>query len=63
MVGGTDAGTMHLVHEGVRSAVIAVPARYIHSPLAIASKKDIKAAVKLIECSIRRIMGKEKLWV
>jgi len=63
MVGGTDAGTMHLVHEGVRSAVIAVPARYIHSPLAIASKKDIKAAIKLIECSIRRIMGKEKLWV
>ena len=63
MVGGTDAGTMHLVHEGVRSAVIAVPARYIHSPLAIASKRDIRAAITLIECSIRRIMGKEKLWV
>jgi len=63
MVGGTDAGTMHLVHEGVRSAVIAVPARYIHSPLAIASKRDISAAVTLIERSIKRMMGKEKLWV
>lgn len=62
MIGGTDAGTMHLVGEGVRSAVIATPARYIHSPLAIASKKDIAAVVRLIECGIRRIMKKGELW-
>ncbi len=62
MVGGTDAGTMHLVGEGVRSAVIATPARYIHSPLAIASKKDIAAAIRLIECGIRKIMKKGELW-
>jgi putative aminopeptidase FrvX len=59
MVGGTDAGTMHLVHAGVRTGVVAVPARYIHSPLAIASKKDIAAAVKLIDRSIRKLMRKE----
>jgi len=59
MVGGTDAGTMHLVHEGVRTGVVAVPARYIHSPLAVASKKDIAAAVKLIDRSIRELMRKE----
>ena len=59
MVGGTDAGTMHLVREGVRCGVVAVPARYIHSPMAIASKKDIAAAVKLIDRSIRRIMRKD----
>ncbi|MGD8978709.1 MAG: M42 family metallopeptidase [candidate division WOR-3 bacterium] len=59
MVGGTDAGTMHLVREGVRCGVVAVPARYIHSPMAIASKKDIAAAVKLIDRSIRRMMRKD----
>ena len=63
MVGGTDAGTMHLSREGVRTAVIAVPARYIHSPLSFASKKDIAAAGKLIDFSIQKIMGKEKTWV
>jgi putative aminopeptidase FrvX len=50
---------MHLVHAGVRTGVVAVPARYIHSPLAIASKKDIAAAVKLIDRSIRKLMRKE----
>ena len=59
MVGGTDAGTMHLVREGVRCGVVAVPARYIHSPMAIASKKDIAAAVKLIDRSIRRMIRKD----
>jgi endoglucanase len=59
MVGGTDAGTMHLVREGVRCGVVAVPARYIHSPLAIASKRDITAAIKLIDHSIRNIMRKD----
>jgi putative aminopeptidase FrvX len=62
MVGGTDAGPMHLIGKGVRSAVVATPARYIHSPRAIASKKDIAATVRLIECSVRKIMRKEKLW-
>ena len=59
MVGGTDAGTMHLVREGVRCGVVAVPARYIHSPLAVASKRDIAAAVKLVDRSIRKIMRKD----
>jgi len=63
MVGGTDAGTMHLAREGVRSAVVAVAARYIHSPLAVASKKDISAAIRLIDCSIRKIVRKGKTWI
>ena len=62
MIGGTDAGTMHLTGAGVRAAVLAIPARYIHSPLAIASKKDISAALKLLDCSIRKMMRKGKAW-
>lgn len=63
MIGGTDAGSMHLAGVGVRSAVISVPARYIHSPLSIASRTDISAAKDLLICSIKNIMGKDKEWV
>lgn len=62
MTGGTDAGAMHLIRAGVRTAVVSIAARYIHSPLAIASKKDISSAVKLIDYSIQKITRKEKLW-
>ena len=63
MIGGTDAGTMHLVEAGVRAGVVSIAARYIHSPLAFASKKDISATIKLVSCSIENIMRKEKQWV
>jgi len=63
MIGGTDAGAMHMTGAGVRTAVVSTPARYIHSPLAFASKRDIKALVKLIDRSIQNIMRKERLWV
>jgi endoglucanase len=62
MIGGTDAGAMHLIRTGVRAAVVSIAARYIHSPLAVASKKDIRSAIKLIDHSIQKIMRKEKLW-
>lgn len=62
MVGGTDAGTMHLVEAGVRAGVVSIPARYIHSPLAYASKKDISATTDLVRCSVESILRKEKEW-
>lgn len=63
MIGGTDAGSMHLAGIGARSAVISVAARYIHSPLSFASKADISAVGKLLSCTIDNIMRKEKEWV
>ncbi|UCF71335.1 MAG: M20/M25/M40 family metallo-hydrolase [candidate division WOR-3 bacterium] len=62
MVGGTDAGTMHLAEAGVRAGVVSIPARYIHSPLAFASKKDISATTDLVRCGIESICRKEKEW-
>jgi endoglucanase len=62
MIGGTDAGAMHLIRAGVRAAVVSVAARYIHSPLAVASKKDIRSAIKLIDHSIQKIRRKDKRW-
>lgn len=63
MIGGTDAGSIHLTKEGIPSGVISVPARYIHSPLSIASRKDIELTVKLVLSSVERILkGVETKW-
>lgn len=53
--GGNDAGRIHLSGEGVRTASISVPTRYIHSPCGIASKKDAIAAKDLAQLFLNRI--------
>jgi endoglucanase len=55
VTGGTDAGRIAQTRAGVPSVVIAVPCRYIHSPVSIASKKDVENAVKLVKLFVRRI--------
>jgi putative aminopeptidase FrvX len=62
MIGGTDAGPMHLAREGARSAVMSIPARYIHSPLSIAARTDIESGITLLACSIQKILGNGNLW-
>ncbi len=51
--GTTDATAIHLTREGVPSGVISVPVRYIHSPVEVASMKDIKDAIALTLSSLR----------
>lgn len=54
-VGGTDAGAIHLAREGVPSATVAVPSRYIHSPVALLSLDDFNNTVRLMRESLSRI--------
>lgn len=56
-VGGTDAGAIHLQREGVPSAVLAVPCRYIHSPVSIMSLNDFENAVRLMRGALHRLQG------
>jgi len=56
MMGGTDAGVMHITREGIPSAVISTPARYIHSPISIASMKDIKNSIRLLSLTMEKIL-------
>lgn len=44
--GGTDAGRIHLAHNGVPTIVIGVPARYIHSHYGYCAYEDFENAVK-----------------
>lgn len=56
MIGGTDAGAIHLTRAGIPSAVLSIPARYIHSPLSIASMKDINSTIKLLTFTVKEIL-------
>ncbi len=48
IAGGNDAATFHSTGNGAKIATISVPCRYIHSSVSVASKEDIKNAVKLL---------------
>lgn len=45
--GGTDASRIHLVHKGVPTVVIAVPARYIHTHVSLIHWQDYCQSVDL----------------
>jgi len=62
MIGGTDAGPIHLTKAGVRTAVLQTAARYIHSPLSIVAHDDIDAGIRLLSHSLDRIFKRESLW-
>lgn len=47
-MGGTDAGSIHLAREGIPSATIATPCRYIHSPAALLNPEDLENKAKLV---------------
>lgn len=46
--GGTDAGRVHIANEGVPSAVIGIPSRYIHTSASIIHVDDYAAAKELL---------------
>jgi endoglucanase len=54
-IGGTDAGRIHLTKEGARTVVLAIPARYIHSPVCLMNKRDIANGLKLIQAALKKI--------
>ncbi len=51
---GTDAYMVQVSNEGVRTAVVSIPCRYMHTPYEMVSKDDIESAIKLIELFIEQ---------
>jgi len=54
-MGSTDAGAIHVTREGVPSAVVAVPARYIHSPVSLLSLNDLDNEVRLMHQTLLKV--------
>lgn len=52
-MGSTDGGPIHMVREGMPTAVVSVPCRYIHSPTAMLSKQDYKNTVELMDAVLK----------
>ena len=54
-IGGTDGGAIHLTRAGIPSAVVSIPARYIHAPAAILDLADFWRVVHLMQATLRRL--------
>jgi tetrahedral aminopeptidase len=54
-IGGTDAGGVHQARAGVPAITVAVPCRYIHSPVSMLRVDDLRYTAALVGAAIRRL--------
>ena len=52
---GTDAEAMQLVMDGIPSAVISIPIRYMHTPVEMVAISDIQRTARLLAAFIRQL--------
>jgi putative aminopeptidase FrvX len=52
---GTDADAVHISRAGVRTAVVSVPLRYMHSPVEMVQLDDVAACARLIAAFAARL--------
>ncbi len=53
--GGTDAAALMKTKDGIPSATVSIPTRYIHTPSEVVSKKDFENTVKLLSAYVQRV--------
>ncbi|HEX5436665.1 MAG TPA: M20/M25/M40 family metallo-hydrolase [Gemmatimonadaceae bacterium] len=54
-VTGTDADAIHIAGQGVATAIVSIPNRYMHSPNEMVSLEDLDRAATLIAEACRRV--------
>ena len=52
---GTDADAVHLSREGVPTALVSIPIRYMHSPVELVQLDDVEACARLIAAAALRL--------
>lgn len=57
IAGGTDAGRIHKIRQGVRVCAASVPVRYIHSPCGVAAVSDCEAMLQCARAFLEEIGG------
>ncbi|NPA80911.1 MAG: M42 family metallopeptidase [Thermotogae bacterium] len=56
----TDANLIQITREGIPTALISIPCRYLHSPSETVDLRDVESAVRLIVAFARRVSGIRK---
>ena len=59
---GTDANVMQLSRGGVATALLAIPLRYMHTPVETLSLGDLELAIKLLVAVVKRIDDNSSLY-
>lgn len=54
---GTDANAMQLARDGVATALVSIPNRYMHSPCEMCALDDLENAARLIAETVAKIDG------
>jgi len=54
-ISGTESGSIHKTRGGVPSITVAVPCRYIHSPVSLTRKSDVTATKDLVDTALRAL--------
>ncbi len=52
---GTNTDVITLTREGVPTALVSVPLRYMHTPSEVVHPKDVKATIDLLKAAVERI--------
>lgn len=55
VAGGNESGTIQGTWGGCRVLAVSVPCRYIHSPVSVASLRDIENTEKLVHAILKRL--------
>ncbi|MCI9155350.1 MAG: M42 family metallopeptidase [Lawsonibacter sp.] len=57
---GTNAWPIQVSREGVATAVLSIPERYMHTPVEVVSKKDLEDTAKLLAAFVERCGEEDK---
>lgn len=60
--GGTNAGRIQVNGTGVKVAAIAVPCRYIHTPVSVMDKSDFENMIRLAKETLKALPAAGNLW-
>lgn len=52
---GTDANIIQMTRDGVATALVSIPNRYMHTPVEIVSLADLENAAKLVAATVAKI--------
>lgn len=62
IVGANDAGKIHLTKEGIPTAGLSIPCRYIHSPVSVMNINDFYNCIHLLNLFLEQVKKEEFIY-